>query len=648
MVHNWRILIVVLILVIYHGTNRISEKGFYVFSRHCFVMECWLWVIIFTNEIVAQRIGLHKHFWHMDTTFLPLVITDMEDQHLSAAEREELRKALENLSPHLQAMVYVHTNGCCLPAKQLCHVASKTKEVPKEGKMGSQKDPEMNIKIKMKEIPVTSPTTSRSVGLSDTGYPAITFTTGKRQAEDADLGNRNKRRGCPICNEETSQLRRHVLRRHLPHWMHLDVCCLICQEVYDTASERLTHDTEQHGTVQPRDGVVYEGWIAAVDMFLEELAAQLGVGRNTLPTHFIEQQWLPAGGARWSTGLEAMMRDFTSRDQAVATRGIPLGVDMDPANPTHPVEVLYWHSLMMAISTLDEGHRRSICGIPLIVPVEETEDLVPARGVDAHCHIMSASTDIKEYIQRGADLHSGFPVSLVAAVDNRVFLGQHCPPKERVVRYQIEGEAERTTILTSYGIHPSVLENVAWGVFARRVSDDSCCAVGECGVDGLRVDPQQSKHQDYRFRQQIRLARQHNKPLILHIRHPKQRETVHQGVRKVLQEEKWGVQSPIHIHSFVGTHGEYLQWIRMFPRTIFGISTVTIATPECQEFLKLARLDHLVVESDAPCMRSNGRRNHSFSWYAPAKHLATLRGLPIHAMVEATAHIACKFYGLRL
>ena len=101
---------------------------------------------------------------------------------------------------------------------------------------------------------------------------------------------------------------------------------------------------------------------------------------------------------------------------------------------------------------------------------------------------------------------------------------------------------------------------------------------------------------------------------------------------RILRQERLGSEHPIHFHTFTGAHSDYKAWIRQQPKTIFGVSMRTILTPTCKSFAKLADLRKVVLESDAPHLKTKGQDNSPYCLKRQADWLATLRGLPTRAI----------------
>lgn len=88
----------------------------------------------------------------------------------------------------------------------------------------------------------------------------------------------------------------------------------------------------------------------------------------------------------------------------------------------------------------------------------------------------------------------------------------------------IDISSKYDNVYFAVGVHPYDVDLFETLDFDKYVNHDKCVAIGECGLDYFRLkgdsaQKQQIKNrQKYVFQQQIMLAKQYHKPLILHIR----------------------------------------------------------------------------------------------------------------------------------
>ena len=157
-------------------------------------------------------------------------------------------------------------------------------------------------------------------------------------------------------------------------------------------------------------------------------------------------------------------------------------------------------------------------------------------------------------------------------------------------------------VLCTYGVYPTERERPNWREFEQLVRSENCVAIGECGLDHATGREQRGRQAGL-LRRQVQLALLLEKPIVLHLRPSGQSATkVLQEAWEILGELRVPRSQLIHVHSFVGSIGDYGTWLACFPNTVFGIAQATLGTSHSDELLSLADLRRLVLESDAPFM----------------------------------------------
>ena len=464
-------------------------------------------------------------------------------------------------------------------------------------------------------------------------------------------------RACGICGVIPPHMRRHVEEQHLPFWFHGDAACFHCNEYLATAAIRLTHE-EYHGTeaFSVSCGEGYVAWVESMGNFLHELAVAGGVAVSSLPQLFITNGWCPErqGGTQWNISMEFMLRDVARAidDHCQLRR-------LDCMQPQHPIEVLHWRSIYNFLVD-NPAARPAMRNLEFIRNPPQTTSIRMAlpTAVDSHCHLASYLST--QRLPLRAALEMAFEGAFVGSrpelttpnvafiVDNRVFRTEWGLPPISPDVHELtgpEGRHAELQVVCSYGVHPKEESQVDWAWLHDKVREPQCVAVGECGLDHT-VGRRQQQRQAMLFRRQVHLAVSANKPLILHLR-PAGRNCgpILTEALDLLRRERVPRQQRFHLHSFVGNLGDYNRWIRCYPRTIFGVTTATINAPETREIARLADLRRLVLESDAPFLRST-QPGSPYQLNRQAAWIATERGLPARVVQQAAALNAMVFYGL--
>lgn len=181
----------------------------------------------------------------------------------------------------------------------------------------------------------------------------------------------------------------------------------------------------------------------------------------------------------------------------------------------------------------------------------------------------------------------------------------------------------------------------------RHRDDPRLVAVGEIGLDYLVPDLCQSplrERQEYFYTAQLRLARRHGLPVILHVRRSADR--LLKGLRQEAQGQPWlGI-----AHAFNGSTQQAQAFIDLGLRLGFGGAMSYARAQQLRRLAAQLPLSALVLETDAPDMpphwlytpaaqRAQGvaqGRNEPAELPRIAQVLAELRGLELPALSAAT------------
>ena len=207
------------------------------------------------------------------------------------------------------------------------------------------------------------------------------------------------------------------------------------------------------------------------------------------------------------------------------------------------------------------------------------------------------------------------------------------------------------------GIHPLCvpqaqdedLEALAEALQRHR-GDPRLVAVGEIGLDFFVPDltrPDMRERQTRFYREQLRLARRHGLPVLLHVR--RSADALLKGLRELPPCGGIG-------HAFNGSHEQALQFVqRGFKLGLGGTATFDTAR-QIRRLASEMPLDSLVLETDAPDIppqwlyvtaqqREAGQAqgiNHPRELPRIGAVVAGLRGLSPEALAEATTRNALQ------
>ncbi len=189
----------------------------------------------------------------------------------------------------------------------------------------------------------------------------------------------------------------------------------------------------------------------------------------------------------------------------------------------------------------------------------------------------------------------------------------------------------------AYGIHPMY---VADAIPAHLDQLNDCLtqhhpiAVGEIGLDFFIKHYDQAR-QEYFFVEQLKLAREHDLPVLLHLR------KAQDSVLKCLRQHK--VRGGI-AHAFNGSHQQAEEFIKLGFKLGFGGAMTYSRATKLRELAATLPLDSIVLETDAPDIPpeflDRGLPNEPQYLPVIAQTLASLRGMTVAEVAQATTENA--------
>jgi len=156
-------------------------------------------------------------------------------------------------------------------------------------------------------------------------------------------------------------------------------------------------------------------------------------------------------------------------------------------------------------------------------------------------------------------------------------------------------------------------------------------AVGEIGID-LYWDKTHLREQTEAFEEQLRWSLEKDLPVVIHTREafPQVFESLH----KIGIDKFRGI-----FHSFGGNREE-LEEVLKYPNYLIGINgVVTYKNGRIRDYLTLAPLDRIVLETDAPYLSPvphRGKRNEPAYMSIIAQKVAEVYNVPVETVAERT------------
>lgn len=240
--------------------------------------------------------------------------------------------------------------------------------------------------------------------------------------------------------------------------------------------------------------------------------------------------------------------------------------------------------------------------------------------VDTHCHLDAVEFDADRDAVAVAAVKAGVGRIVVPAVERANFgaVASVC--------------RDYSGCFAAYGIHPMYVERaqeVDLDALRETVLREHPLAVGEIGLDRF-VLPRDDARQELYFVEQLRIARDTNLPVLLHVR---------RAIDPVLgQLRRCRVPGGI-AHAFNGSRQQADEFIKLGFKLGFGGAMTFPRANRIRELAATLPLDAIVLETDAPDIPPEwkpGVRNTPDQLPRIALTLAELRGIGVQEVTEAT------------
>lgn len=188
--------------------------------------------------------------------------------------------------------------------------------------------------------------------------------------------------------------------------------------------------------------------------------------------------------------------------------------------------------------------------------------------------------------------------------------------------------------------------NIYREMLKDKKANEKIVAIGECGLDYYRLDADSIEKQKKNFIEQIELANEFNKPLMLHIRNnPKDRS--HNAYAESLKLLKKYTKVKGDVHFFAGTVLEAKAYVDFgFTLSFTGVVTFT---HDYDEIIKQTPLEMIMSETDAPYVAPvphRGKRNEPLYVKEVVKRIAEIKNLPETEVAEAIIGNARRVFNI--
>ncbi len=240
--------------------------------------------------------------------------------------------------------------------------------------------------------------------------------------------------------------------------------------------------------------------------------------------------------------------------------------------------------------------------------------------VDCHVHLDPFDNDeVSRILRRAEEAGVGFVISAGTTVESS--------------QRSIELSSLFTGLFSGVGIHPmdirEPLDDAAYGRLHELATSEKVVVMSEIGLDFMEGAPDRAT-QYQAFREQIRLARELDLPIVFHSRE------ANEEVLRVLREER-AYEVGGAMHYFQADERTARQAIDL--GFYISLARPLLRLPDLQQVAAGLPLGKIVLETDAAPQPFKAKREN---WTEPrhlrdiATKLAHLKGLPVEAVESAT------------
>jgi TatD DNase family protein len=255
--------------------------------------------------------------------------------------------------------------------------------------------------------------------------------------------------------------------------------------------------------------------------------------------------------------------------------------------------------------------------------------------IDSHCHI--------NFPELAARLPAIFGTMRENAVTHALCVSVNLPDFPQVLALA----QQHAHVYASVGVHPDYEDTPepTVAMLVQLADDPKIVAIGETGLDYFRLTGD-LEWQRERFRTHIRASRATGKPLIIHTR------AASEDTIRIMQEEGAGTDAGGAggvMHCFTESLAVAEAAMAMgFYISFSGIVTFKSAK-DLQAVARAVPLSHMLIETDSPYLAPvphRGKMNEPGLVRHVAECIATLRGVPVEVVAQATTENFFRLFGI--
>lgn len=201
-------------------------------------------------------------------------------------------------------------------------------------------------------------------------------------------------------------------------------------------------------------------------------------------------------------------------------------------------------------------------------------------------------------------------------------------------------EKHKNFVFCTCSIHPIYIKEITPEQKEKffnllRENRDKIVGIGETGLDyyWTKEEEWREKQKEF-FREHIRLAKELNKPLVIHTRES------HEDCIEILEQEK---AERVDLHMFGGR--------ALLDRVLkngwsISMNTIVLKSKNHKKIVRDMPLERMMLETDAPWLDPDGGRNTPLAIKLVAKKIAEIKKLDYVEVWKACGRNAVNFFNL--
>ena len=250
--------------------------------------------------------------------------------------------------------------------------------------------------------------------------------------------------------------------------------------------------------------------------------------------------------------------------------------------------------------------------------------------IDTHCHLDFAEfdSDRDQVIKRAKDNNVDIIINIGSSVEGS--------------RRSVELSKEYSNVYSAVGIHPheaDIFSQECCNSIRELAKDNKVVAIGEIGLDYFK-NFSKAQNQKLLFTSLLGIAKEINKPLVIHTR---------QAQIDTLNIIKGVMPIRAVVHCFSGDKLFLKECLDLGFMISFACNITYKKADDLREVLKVAPLDRLLLETDAPYLAPEGfrgKRNEPMQIKLLAEKIAQIKGINFDEVSRKTTENARGFFNL--